>query len=152
MMKRSTLATLIRLAGEDKERAAESLAVAVSGQRQAEATLNTLDGYLTDYRQGMERKACQGASATELKNQLAFLGQLDQMIEKQKHAIHLSTQQVELCRDKWRGHFRREKSYSLLDRRCETVETAKALKQEQKILDEHAMRLHGDTQRDKNAA
>lgn len=142
MIKRSTLSTLIQLAGEDRNKSAESLAVAVSDQRRAEATLATLVGYLADYREIMERKACAGATSFELKNQQAFLGQLDQIVEKQKHLISASNQKVENCREEWRGHFRREKSYALLDRRRQAAESARQLKQEQKLLDEHAARHH----------
>jgi flagellar FliJ protein len=141
-MKRNTLTTLIQLAGEDKNKAAESLAVAVSDQRRAEATLGTLVDYLSGYRQSMENKACAGATAFELKNQQAFLGQLDQIIEKQKHLISATNQKVETCREEWRGHFRREKSYDLLDKRRQAAESARQLKQEQKLLDEHAARQH----------
>jgi flagellar FliJ protein len=141
-MKRNTLTTLIQLAGEDKSRAAESLALAVSDQRRAEATLNTLVDYLSGYRQALENKASAGATALELKNQQAFLGQLDQLIEKQKRQISASTQKVETCREEWRGHFRREKSYDLLDKRRQAAESARQLKQEQKLLDEHASRQH----------
>lgn len=142
MMKRSTLTTLIQLAGEDKNKAAESLALAVSDQRRAEATLNTLVDYLSSYRQAMEQKASLGATAIEMKNQQAFLGQLAQLIEKQKRLIAASNQKVEICRDEWRGHFRREKSYDLLDKRRQAAESSRQLKQEQKLLDEHAARMH----------
>lgn len=142
MMKRSTLTTLIELAGEDKSKAAELLALAVSDQRRAEATLGTLFDYLSSYRQAMQNKASAGATSIELKNQQAFLGQLDQLIEKQKHQISLYSQKVETCRDEWRGHFRREKSYDLLDKRRQAAESARQLKQEQKLLDEHAARQH----------
>jgi flagellar FliJ protein len=139
-MKRSTLTTLIQLAGEDRNKAAETLALAVSDQRRAEATLNTLVDYLSGYRQALENKASAGTTAIELKNQQAFLGQLDQLIEKQKRQISLSNLKVETCRDEWRGHFRREKSYDLLDKRRQAAESARQLKQEQKLLDEHATR------------
>lgn len=141
-MKRNTLTTLIQLAGEDRSRAAESLALAVSDQRRAEATLNTLVGYLSDYRQSLANKASVGTTALELKNQQAFLGQLDLLIEKQKCQISASAMKVETCRDEWRGHFRREKSYDLLDKRRQAAESARHLKQEQKLLDEHASRQH----------
>jgi flagellar FliJ protein len=141
-MKRNTLTTLIQLAGEDKNKAAETLALAVSDQRRAEATLNTLVDYLSGYRQALENKSSAGASAIELKNQQAFLNQLDQLIEKQKRQISLSSQKVETCREEWRGHFRREKSFDLLDRRRQAAESARQLKQEQKLLDEHATRQH----------
>ena len=142
MIKRNTLATLIQLAGEDKNKAAESLSIAVLDQRRAEATLGTLVDYVTDYRQTMERKACAGASSIELKNQQAFLGHLDQIIEKQKFLMSASSQKVDICRDEWRGHFRREKSFDLLDKRQQAAESARQLKQEQKLLDEHAARQH----------
>jgi flagellar FliJ protein len=142
MMKRNTLTTLIQLAGDDKSKAAELLALAVSDQRRAEATLGTLVDYLSGYRQAMQNKASAGATAIELKNQQAFLGQLDQLIEKQKRLISASNQKVETCRDEWRGHFRREKSYDLLDKRRQAAESARQLKQEQKLLDEHAARQH----------
>jgi len=141
-MKRNTLTTLIQLAAEDRNKAAESLAVAVSDQRRAEATLDTLVEYLSGYRQAMTSKASAGATAIELKNQQAFLGQLDQLIEKQKRQISLSSQKVENCREEWRGHFRREKSFDMLDRRRQAAESARQLKQEQKLLDEHASRQH----------
>lgn len=147
MIKRNTLATLIQLAGDDKDKAAESLAVAVADQRRAETTLDTLVNYLSDYRQAMERKATAGATAIELKNQQAFLGQLDQIIEKQKGHISATTRKVESCRDEWRSHFRREKSYDLLNKRREATESARQLKQEQKMLDEHASRNHHDKHR-----
>lgn len=147
MNKRTTLATLIALAGEDRSRAAESLAAAVADQRRAEATLETLSGYLTDYREALANKAMAGTSAIELKNRQAFLGQLAQIIDKQKTLLSATRHKVESCRDEWRGHFRREKSYELLDRRRQAAETARQLKQEQKALDEHASRQHHDKHR-----
>jgi flagellar export protein FliJ len=147
MKKRTTLATLISLAGEDKDRAAESLAAAVADQRRAEATLDTLTNYLSDYRQASANKAVAGATALELKNQQAFLGQLDQIIDKQKTLLSAARHKVENCRDEWRGHFRREKSYDLLERRRQAADAAHQLKQEQKLQDEHASRQHHDKHR-----
>lgn len=140
-MKRQTaIELLINLAKRDSDDAAHRLAAALSRETDAQKTLELLTQYHHDYADRFQQAMMKGMSTASHRNFESFLAKLDQAIVDQKEMLKRSQNSVNQSRISWQEHNRKCLSYDTLHKRQIASAQQKALKQDQKAMDEHASR------------
>ncbi|MGL6070828.1 flagellar export protein FliJ [Craterilacuibacter sp.] len=133
---------LVRLATQTVDAAADAMRAAQQQQEGQQARLAQLDGFIGDYR---ARLLVQGGSGMGVEQWLdfrAFLAKLDGARETQQREVDRAVQRYLLAREAWLAERKKLKAYQVLLEREAAKLALKARKQEQKLVDEFAMRKY----------
>ncbi|MGA6100324.1 flagellar export protein FliJ [Stutzerimonas marianensis] len=110
---------------------------------QAEAKLEELRQYFSDYQQQWLNQGSQGVSGQWLVNYQRFLSQLESAIAQQQRSLDWHRNNLDKLREQWQQRRARlDGLRKLVDRYLQEARTA-ADKREQKLLDEFFQRLAG---------
>ncbi|MCB5189266.1 flagellar export protein FliJ [Methylobacillus arboreus] len=139
--KKVVLTTLQGLAEKDVDAAADRLGEANRQLVEAEKSLNILMQYRADYVGQRDQAMANGMTAEIYQNYQSFLGKLSQAIVSQTESVERLRQVCHLRKQEWQECQKKKMSYDVLidraDKRAQAIET----KRDQKMMDEHAMRV-----------
>ena len=140
-MKRSRrLRPVAEVAQGREQREAVQLAAARQRLDVAEAQRQQLDRYRQEYRTGTSGASGQDLRAGMLKNQRAFMGQLDTAIAAADERVATARSDHDRQHQQWSRARARSKAVGKLMARHRTVESARDERREQHRLDEAAAR------------
>lgn len=135
------MTTLKDLAAREVDSAAESLAAANKLLADARSKLDMLTEYRQDYVARLDNSLTAGLGAEAYQNYHNFLRKLDQAIMGQQDLVASSQRQVSARREVWQECQRKKLSYEVLVERSNQRVHRQEVRQEQKMMDEHAMRM-----------
>ncbi|OAM51261.1 flagellar export protein FliJ [Methylovorus sp. MM2] len=136
------LTTLKEIASKEVDAAAEKLAAANQLLKDANSKLDMLNEYRGDYVKKLDGILVSGFSADAYQNYQSFLRKLDQAILGQQDVVDSSRYQVNAQREIWQECQKKKLSYEVLADRSDKRAHQQQLKQDQKMMDEHAMRMN----------
>ncbi len=139
--KRVVLTTLQGLAEKDVDVAADRLGEANRQLAESEKSLNLLMQYRADYVSQRDQAMSNGMTAEIYQNYQSFLGKLSQAIVSQTENVERLRQVYQLRKQEWQECQKKKMSYDVLIDRADKRENAIELKRDQKMMDEHAMRV-----------
>lgn len=137
----TALDTLQGLAQKAVDSAAAALAAANKRLQEAQGQLILLQGYRQDYLDKLARQLSSGLDAKAHQNFQRFLHMLDQAIAGQESVVAAAQRQAGHQLDLWRESQKKKLSYEVLSERTQKKAHVIELKKEQKLMDEHAMRI-----------
>ena len=130
------------LAQKQSDTAAVQLGAANAEAAKAEAKLNMLLSYREDYRERFRNSMHQDVHSAGWKNFQEFLEKLDQAIDQQRAAVLASQQAVHRGQRDWQTKQKQVKAYDTLEQRHNTVESERARKLDQRLMDAFAARAY----------
>ncbi|MFC0709064.1 flagellar export protein FliJ [Azorhizophilus paspali] len=137
----SALDTLIDLTREALEVAGRTLADQRRTQRQAQEQMNTLEHYRQEYRQRLQQTMQQGIAPASLHNYRAFLGSLDDAIQRAVQTLDAQRRQVDHSQRHWQEQRRKLNSYDTLVERRARLSRLREHRDEQRSSDEIGAQL-----------
>ncbi|CAD5379330.1 Flagellar protein fliJ [Pseudomonas sp. OF001] len=141
MSRSSALDTLIELTREAVDNAGRQLAGARRSQQQAQGQLDTLQHYRQEYARGLQQAMQEGMEPASLLNYQAFLGTLDNAIDRARLSLNEQQRQVSQRQQQWLEQQRKLNSYhTLVDRRAQ-AEQLRDSRSQQRITDELSAQL-----------
>ncbi|MBV2132265.1 flagellar export protein FliJ [Pseudomonas sp. MAP12] len=146
MSRTSALDTLIELTREAVDNAGRHLAGAQRSQQQAQSQLDTLQHYRQEYSRGLQQAMQQGMQPASLINYQAFLGSLDDAIDRARQSLREQQRQVSQRQQQWLEQQRKLNSYDTLVERRAQAEQLRDNRREQRLTDELSaqLRLRGN--------
>ncbi|TDN67940.1 flagellar export protein FliJ [Paraburkholderia sp. BL10I2N1] len=141
MSKHFPIKTLIGLAQDDVDVAAQRLARVQRERNDVEAQLNSLIQYRDEYHARFTATAQSGMPAGNMRNFQAFIDTLDAAIDQQRKLLVTATARVEAARPEWQRQKQKLGSFEVLQARGEAVEAKQTARREQRDADEHAARI-----------
>ncbi|PXW22357.1 flagellar export protein FliJ [Paraburkholderia caballeronis] len=141
MTKESPLKTLIGLAQDDVDTAAQRLGRLQRERGEAEAQLQALITYRDEYHARFTESARAGMAAGSVRNFQAFIDTLDAAIGQQQRMLEQADARLEAAKPEWRRQKQKLGSYEVLQARSEATEARKSARREQRDADEHAARV-----------
>jgi flagellar FliJ protein len=141
MSKHFPIKTLIGLAQDDVDAAAQRLGRVQRERNDVEAQLNSLIQYRDEYHARFTATAQSGMPAGNMRNFQAFIDTLDAAIDQQRKLLVTATARVEAAKPEWQRQKQRLGSYEVLQARGEAVEARQTARREQRDADEHAARI-----------
>ena len=137
--------TLLKdLAQHDSDVSVQALAAHTRRLNDAQAQLQMLVDYRSDYRARLDHAARQGIGGEGLRNFRVFLGNLEAAITQQGNVLTTLHAQLRAAREAWQKHQRRVGSYKVLDERQVTQARRAEERREQSQQDEAASRSYLD--------
>ncbi|MGF6264067.1 flagellar export protein FliJ [Paraburkholderia youngii] len=140
MSKHFPIKTLIGLAQDDVDAAAQRLGRAQRERNDVEAQLEALVQYRNEYYARFTESAQSGMPAGNMRNFQAFLDTLDAAIEQQRNVLAAASARVEMAKPDWQRQKQKLGSYEVLQARGEAAEAKVAARREQRDADEFAAR------------
>ncbi|MGF6731014.1 flagellar FliJ protein [Paraburkholderia youngii] len=140
MSKHFPIKTLIGLAQDDVDAAAQRLGRAQRERNDVEAQLDALVQYRNEYYARFTESAQSGMPAGNMRNFQAFLDTLDAAIEQQRNVLAAASARVEIAKPDWQRQKQKLGSYEVLQARGEAAEAKVAARREQRDADEFAAR------------
>ncbi|MEX3790071.1 MULTISPECIES: flagellar export protein FliJ [Paraburkholderia] len=140
MSKHFPIKTLIGLAQDDVDAAAQRLGRAQRERNDVEAQLDALVQYRNEYYARFTESAQSGMPAGNMRNFQAFLDTLDAAIEQQRNLLAAASARVEMAKPDWQRQKQKLGSYEVLQARGEAAEAKVAARREQRDADEFAAR------------
>ena len=137
---KTVLKTLLDLANNDLESAIESMAKVKKALDEEKEKGNMLHGYRQDYVDNLTKQLKKGLGKETHNNYQNFLKKLEQAISGQAEVIVSTEYQFTKARKVWQEAQRKKLSYEVLLKRKSKKEHHIALKLDQKMMDEYAMR------------
>jgi len=134
------LDTLKDLAAKELDAIAQQLANLNKVFDEANKKLEMLHEYRNSYLLKFDSAVKLGLGAESYINYQNFLHKLDQAIVGQKENVDYAHRQVLMQREVWQESQRKKLSFEVLSDRSDQRIHRQELKQEQKLMDEHAMR------------
>jgi len=141
MAKHFPIKTLIGLAQDDVDAAAQRLGRAQRERHDVEAQLNALVQYRDEYHARFTATAQSGMPAGNMRNFQAFIDTLDAAIEQQRNLLGAANARVEAAKPEWQRQKQRLGSYEVLQARGEAAEAKTAARRDQRDSDEYAARI-----------
>ncbi|MBC8745439.1 flagellar FliJ protein [Paraburkholderia sp. WC7.3g] len=141
MSKHFPIKTLIGLAQDDVDAAAQRLGRAQRERHDVQAQLDSLVQYRNEYYARFTESAQSGMPAGNMRNFQAFIDTLDTAIEQQRNLFAAANARVEAAKPDWQRHKQKLGSYEVLQARGEAAEAKVAARREQRDADEHAARI-----------
>ena len=141
MSKHFPIKTLIGLAQDDVDAAAQRLGRMQRERNDVEAQLNSLIQYRDEYHARFTATAQSGMPAGNMRNFQAFIDTLDAAIDQQRKLLVTATARVEAAKPEWQRQKQKLGSFEVLQARGETVEAKQTARREQRDADEHAARI-----------
>lgn len=139
---------LVRLATQTVDAAADTMRAAQQQQEGQQARLAQLDGFIGDYRARLMTQGGCGMGVEQWLDFRAFLAKLDDARKTQQLEVDRAVQRYLLAREAWLAERKKLKAYHLLLEREVAKQALKARKQEQKLVDEFAMRKYREQKED----
>ncbi|MCM5703713.1 flagellar export protein FliJ [Larsenimonas salina] len=136
----SALDTLIDLATNNRDSAAQHLGKLRQTKQSSQEQLDTLLQYRDEYRQKLDDAMKRGMSMNELQNYQRFIASLDQAIAQQENALENCDQRVNQGVKHWQQQQQRLNSFDALATRRNEERELVAKKYEQRLSDEFASR------------
>ena len=137
---KTVLKTLLDLANNELESAVESMVKAKKALDEEQEKGSMLRGYRQDYIDNLVKQLEKGLGKETHNNYQNFLKKLDQAISGQAEVIVSAEYQLTKARKVWHEAQRKKLSYEVLLKRKSKKEHHTALKLDQKMMDEYAMR------------
>jgi flagellar FliJ protein len=141
MAKHFPIQTLIGLAKDDLDAAAQRLGRAQRERNDAQAQLDALVQYRDEYHARFTESARGGMPAGNMRNFQAFIDTLDAAIEQQRNLVAAADARVEAAKPDWQRQKQKLGSYEVLQARGEAAAAKVVAKREQRDADEHAARV-----------
>jgi flagellar FliJ protein len=141
MAKHFPIKTLIGLAQDDVDAAAQRLGRAQREASEVQAQLDALVRYRDEYHTRFTSSAQDGMPAGNMRNFQAFIDTLDAAIEQQRKLLNAANARVEAAKPEWQRHKQKLGSYEVLQARGEAAEAQQMARREQRDADEHAARV-----------
>lgn len=141
MAKHFPIKTLIDLAQDDVDAAAQRLGRAQREAADAQAQLDALVRYRDEYHSRFTNSAQSGMPAGNMRNFQAFIDTLDAAIEQQRKLVQVATGRVETAKPDWQRNKQKLGSYEVLQARGDAAEAKQHARREQRDADEHAARI-----------
>jgi len=136
----SALNMLFDLASKAVDAAAKDLAVANKANKEAQEKSVMLDGYKQGYINNLNQQMKSGVGKEMHLNYHHFLGNLEQVINGQADVVTSAQYECDKMREVLQMAQRKKMSYEVLIKQGKKKAMAKASKQDQKMMDEFAMR------------
>ena len=137
---KTVLKTLLDLANNELESAVESMVKAKKALDEEQEKGSMLRGYRQDYIDNLVKQLEKGLGKETHNNYQNFLKKLDQAISGQAEVIVSAEYQLTKARKVWHEAQHKKLSYKVLLKRKSKKEHHTALKLDQKMMDEYAMR------------
>lgn len=134
------LETLKTIANKKVDAATEKLLVLSKLADEAQTKLDMLHQYRKDYMQRLADDLEAGMGAKALENFRNFLLKLDEAVLGQQEVTDAAKHQLSMQRPIWQESQKKKLSYEVLSNQSERRAHQRELKQDQKMMDEHAMR------------
>ena len=141
MSKHFPIKTLIGLAQDDVDAAAQRLGRVQRERNDVEAQLNSLIQYRDEYHARFTATAQSGMPAGNMRNFQAFIDTLDAAIDQQRKLLVTATARVDAAKPEWQRQKQKLGSFEVLQARAEAVEAKQTARREQRDADEHAARI-----------
>jgi flagellar protein FliJ len=141
MAKHFPIKTLIELAQDDVDAAAQRLGRAQREASEVQAQLDALVRYRDEYHARFNATAQSGMPAGNMRNFQAFIDTLDAAIEQQRKLLQAANARVEAAKPEWQRHKQKLGSYEVLQARGDAAEAQQLARREQRDADEHAARI-----------
>jgi flagellar FliJ protein len=141
MSKHFPIRTLIGLAQDDVDAAAQRLGRMQRERGEVESQLNALIQYRDEYHTRFTTTAQSGMPAGNMRNFQAFIDTLDAAIEQQRKLLVAATARVEAAKPEWQRQKQKLGSYEVLEARGVAAEARQTARREQRDADEHAARI-----------
>jgi flagellar FliJ protein len=141
MTKHSPLTTLIGLAQDDVDAAAQRLGRLTRERDDIKQQLDALVTYRDEYHARFTSAAQAGMPAGNVRNFQAFIDTLDAAIAQQQRLLDQASARLEAAKPEWRRQKQKLGSYEVLQARGEAVEARNSARREQRDADEHAARV-----------
>lgn len=135
------LLPVVDMAKNEEREAAGKLGQQQSALQQAQQQLENLQQYRDDYQQQWIDKGQTGVSGQWLMNYQRFLSQLEVAVEQQSKSLSWHEHNLNQARTVWQQAYARVEGLRKLVQRYREEAQKTADKQEQKMLDEMALRL-----------
>jgi flagellar FliJ protein len=140
MASSTVINTLLEIACNELEAATENVVKSNKVLAAEEEKGNMLRGYRQDYVDNLDRLLKKGLGKEAHNNYQNFIKKLDQAIDGQEEIIVSAQYQVRKEREIWQEAQRKKLSYEVLIKRKSKKEHHLALKTDQKMMDEYAIR------------
>jgi len=141
MAKHFPIKTLIGLAQDDVDAAAQRLGRAQREASEVQAQLDALVRYRDEYHARFNATAQSGMPAGNMRNFQAFIDTLDAAIDQQRKLLQAANARVEAAKPEWQRHKQKLGSYEVLQARGDAAEAQQLARREQRDADEHAARI-----------
>jgi flagellar FliJ protein len=141
MAKHFPIKTLIGLAQDDVDAAAQRLGRAQREASEVQAQLDALVRYRDEYNARFTATAQTGMPAGNMRNFQAFIDTLDSAIDQQRKLLQAASARVEAAKPEWQRHKQKLGSYEVLQARGDAAEAQQMARREQRDADEHAARI-----------
>ena len=140
MASSSAIGTLLEMARQRNDEAAQELGRAIRFANATERKLEVLLQYRDDYASRFESGLFRGLSAVEYSNFRSFLDKLETAAGGQRELLRDAEAQVEARRSAWEAAARRQESFAMLAGQMEREERKRDDRREQRLMDEWANR------------
>jgi flagellar FliJ protein len=140
MSKHFPIKTLIGLAQDDVDAAAQRLGRAQRERNDVQAQLDALVQYRNEYYSRFTESAQSGMPAGNMRNFQAFLDTLDAAIDQQRQLLTAATARLEAAKPDWQRQKQKLGSYEVLQARGEAAEAKVVARRAQRDADEFAAR------------
>ena len=140
MAKPFSLQTVLELMQTRADEATRRLARLIAAEQDARSKLQMLQQYRDDYAARFRDAARNGLAPHEWRNYQAFLDRLDEAIEMQGKVVTQQEKNTFAGQLHWKQQQKKLKAMDTLSERHFARENALALRSEQKMQDEHAIR------------
>jgi flagellar FliJ protein len=141
MAKHFPIKTLIGLAQDDVDAAAQRLGRAQRERNEVQSQLDSLVQYRDEYHARFTATAQAGMPAGNMRNFQAFIDTLDAAIEQQRKLLTTADARVELAKPDWQRQKQKLGSYEVLQARGDAAEAKTTARRDQRDSDEHAARI-----------
>jgi flagellar protein FliJ len=140
MTQPSPLQTLIGLAQDDVDAAAQKLGRVQRERSEVEKQLEALITYRDEYHTRFTESARQGMAAGNVRNFQAFIDTLDSAIEQQRRMLEQATARVEAAKPEWQRCKQKLGSFEVLQARQDEAAARTQARRDQRDSDEFAAR------------
>ncbi|OLL29270.1 flagellar export protein FliJ [Burkholderia sp. SRS-W-2-2016] len=141
MAKHFPIKTLIGLAQDDVDAAAQRLGRAQRERNDVAAQLDALVQYRDEYHARFTESAQSGMPAGNMRNFQAFIDTLDAAIDQQRNLLANANARLEAAKPEWQRQKQKLGSYEVLQARGEAAEAKVIARREQRDADEFAARV-----------
>jgi flagellar FliJ protein len=141
MAKHFPIKTLIGLAQDDVDAAAQRLGRAQRERNDVQSQFDSLVQYRDEYHARFTATAQAGMAAGNMRNFQAFIDTLDSAIEQQRNLLTTADARVEAAKPDWQRQKQKLGSYEVLQARGVAAEAKTMTRRDQRDTDEHAARI-----------
>ncbi len=141
MSRQTPLQTLIGLAQDDVDAAAQRLGRVQRERTEVETQLQSLITYRDEYHARFTESAKLGMAAGNVRNFQAFIDTLDAAIQTQRNLLDQASARVEAAKPEWQRTRQKLGSYEVLQDRHEAAAERVQARREQRDADENAARV-----------